>query len=379
MKKRYLVTPGPSPVPQEVRLALAEEVIHHRTKEFQGYIKQATDDLKKIFKTGNDLFILASSGTGAMEASVANVVQPGDKAITIEGGKFGERWTELVKAYGGTPIVLQVPWGEGPKAADVSKLLSANPGVKAVYATLCETSTGTLQDVAALGKVVAATPALFVVDGISGVGALDCRTDEWGVDMLVVGSQKALMMPPGLAFITVSAKAWEAIGRAKRTVYYFDLVKAKKAAEENDTPYTSAVSMIRALCEATKVILADGMDAVVARHSLLAKACRAGVEAMGLRLLSKAPADAVTAIVLPEGMEGKALAKVLASDYGVTVAGGQGPLTGKIIRIAHMGFMDKFDIVTVLAALELSLVKMGHKVKLGSGVAAAQEVFLNAR
>jgi aspartate aminotransferase-like enzyme len=377
MKKRYLATPGPSPVPQEVRLALAEEIIHHRTKEFQGYIKQATEDLKKIFKTANDLFILASSGTGAMEASVANVIAPGDKAITIEAGKFGERWTELVKAYGGTAVVMKVEWGYGPKPEDVAKLLSANPGVKAVYATLCETSTATVQDVAAIGKVVAPTGALFVVDGISGTGAIDCRTDEWGIDMLAVGSQKALMMPPGLAFITVSKKAWDVIAKTKRTVYYFDLVKAKKAAEESDTPYTSAVAMIRALCEATKIILADGMDAVIARHAVLAKATRAGVEALGLKLLSKAPADAVTAVMLPEGMDGKALVKVLSSKYGVTVAGGQGPLTGKIIRIAHMGYMDKFDIVTVLAALEMSLAEMGHKVTLGAGVAAAEKVLAN--
>jgi aspartate aminotransferase-like enzyme len=377
MKKTYLVTPGPSPVPQEVRLALAEEIIHHRTKQFQSYIKQATEDLRKIFKTQNDLFILASSGTGAMEASVANVIGPGDKAITIEGGKFGERWTEIVRAYGGTPIVMKVEWGYGPKPEEVAKLLAANPDAKAVYATLCETSTATVQDIAGLGKAVAPTKALFVVDGISGIGALDCQTDEWGVDMLVVGSQKALMMPPGLAFITVSKKAWDVIAKAKRTVYYFDLVKAKKAAEDSDTPYTSAVSMIVALCRATKMILADGMDAVVARHSLLAKATRAGVEAMGLKLLSKAPADAVTAIVLPDGMDGKALVKVLSSKYGITVAGGQGGLTGKIIRVAHMGFMDKFDIITVLAALEMALADMGHKVTLGAGVAAAQKVLMN--
>jgi len=377
MKKQYLVTPGPSPVPQEVRLALAEEIIHHRTKQFQGYIKQATEDLKKIFKTENDLFILASSGTGAMEASVANVIGTGDKAITIEGGKFGERWTELVKAFGGTAIVHKVAWGEGPKPEDIAQLLKANPGVKAVYATLCETSTATVQDIAGLGKAVAPTGALLVVDGISAVGALDCRTDAWGIDMLVVGSQKALMMPPGLAFITVSKKAWDAIGKTKRTVYYFDLMLAKKAAADSDTPYTSAVSMIRALCEATKLILADGMDAVVLRHATLAKATRAGVAALGLELFSKAPSDAVTAVVLPKGMDGKALTKVLSGKYGVTVAGGQGPLTGKIIRIAHMGYMDKFDIVTVIAALEMALAEMGQKVQLGAGVAAAEKVLLN--
>jgi aspartate aminotransferase-like enzyme len=195
--------------------------------------------------------------------------------------------------------------------------------------------------------------------------------------MLIVGSQKALMMPPGLAFITVSQKAWDVIGRTKRTVYYFDLVKAKKAAADSDTPYTSGVSLIRGLCEATKLILADGMDAVVARHTVLAKATRAAVEAMGLKLLSKAPSDAVTAIMLPEGVDGKALEKTLSSKYGVRVAGGQGPLVGKIVRIAHMGFMDKFDIIIVIAALEMGLNDMGHKVTLGAGVAAAEKVLAN--
>mgnify|MGYP001409786247 CR=1 FL=1 len=377
MKKSYLATPGPSPVPQEVRLALAQEIIHHRTKEFQNYLAQAAADLKKIFRTEADVFIMAASGTGAMEASVANVIGPGDKAITIEGGKFGERWTELVKAYGGTPIVLKVEWGEGPAADDVAEMLAANPDTKAVYATLCETSTASVQDIQALGKVVAPTAALLVVDGISGVGAVECHTDEWGVDMLVVGSQKALMLPPGLAFISVSKKAWAVIEKTKRTAYYFDLIKARKAAEKNDTPYTSAVSMIRALCAATKMILDEGMDAVMARHKLLARAARAAVEAMGLKLLSKVPSDAVTAIVLPEGIDGKALAKILADKYGVTVAGGQGPLTGKIIRIATMGYMDQFDVITAIAAIEMALSEMGHKVALGSGVAAAQKVLIN--
>jgi len=377
MKKRYLVTPGPSPVPQEVRLALAEEIIHHRTAEFQNYLKQATADLKAIFRTQNDTFIFSSSGTGAMEASVANVVGRGEKAITIESGKFGERWTELVKAFGGTPIVLKVEWGKGPKPEDVAKLLQENPDAKAVYSTLCETSTATKQDVEAIGKIVAPTKALFVVDGISGAGAMEMRTDDWRVDMLVVGSQKALMLPPGLAFLTVSAKAWDVIKNTKRTAYYFDLMAAKKAADKNDTPYTTSVSLVRGLCEATKMITAEGMDNVVARHSLLARAMRAAVKGMGLELYSKDPADAVTAIALPAGMDGKALEKTLASKYGVTVAGGQGDLVGKVIRVAHMGFMDKFDIITAVAAIELAMNDMGQKVKLGSGVAAAQEVFLH--
>ncbi len=376
MKKRYLITPGPSPVPENVRFALAEEIIHHRTAEFRAYTAQASENLKKICKTENDVLILAASGTGAMEAAVANVLGRGEKAITIEGGKFGERWTELVKAYGGVPVVLGVEWGEAPDPKDVERLLAENPDAKAVYATLCETSTATAQDIGAIGEIVRKTGALLVVDGISSVGAMDMRTDEWGVDILVVGSQKALMMPPGLGFVAVSEKAWKVMEAAERTVYYFDLLKARKSAAKNDTPYTSAVSMVRALCEATAMIVDEGIDNVLARHSLLAEAVRAAVGALNLQLFSKAPADAVTAVVMPEQIDADALRKIMTEKYGVSVAGGQAQLKGRIIRIAHMGYMDKFDMITAVAALEMALVEMGRDVTLGKGVAAAQKVLM---
>lgn len=376
MKKRYLITPGPSPVPENVRFALAEEIIHHRTAEFRAYTAQASENLKKICKTENDVLILAASGTGAMEAAVANVLGRGEKAITIEGGKFGERWTELVKAYGGVPVVLGVEWGEAPDPKDVERLLAENPDAKAVYATLCETSTATAQDIGAIGEIVRKTGALLVVDGISSVGAMDMRTDEWGVDILVVGSQKALMMPPGLGFAAVSEKAWKVMEAAERTVYYFDLLKARKSAAKNDTPYTSAVSMVRALCEATAMIVDEGIDNVLARHSLLAEAVRAAVGALNLQLFSKAPADAVTAVVMPEQIDADALRKIMTEKYGVSVAGGQAQLKGRIIRIAHMGYMDKFDMITAVAALEMALVEMGRDVTLGKGVAAAQKVLM---
>lgn len=377
MKKRYLVTPGPSPVPEEVRLAMARDIIHHRTGEFREYTKEATANLKAIFQTDADVFILASSGTGAMEASVANVIGRGEKAITIEGGKFGERWTELVKAYGGEAVVLDVEWGKAADPDQVARLLKENPDAKAVYTTLCETSTATRQDIEALGKVVGKTDALLVVDGISGVGAMEMKADEWGVDMLVVGSQKALMMPPGLAFISVSRKAWGVVEKTERTVYYFDLLAARKAAAKFDTPYTASVSMMAGLVEATKLIAEEGMDAVVARHKLLADATRAAVKAIGLTLLSSSPADAVTAVVLPESIDGDALTKTLSGKYGVTVAGGQAQLKGRIIRIAHMGYMGPFDTITAVSALEMALKEMGADIPLGAGVAAAQEVFLN--
>ena len=377
MKKQYLATPGPSPVPEEVRLVLAEEMIHHRTGEFRDYTSRATENLKKIFKTTNDVLIIAASGTGAMEASVSNVLGRGDKAITIQSGKFGERWSELVKAYGTEPIVLDVEWGEGPDARKVKALLDENSDVKAVYATLCETSTATVQDIEALGKVVGATDAILVVDGISGVGAIDIRTDEWGVDILCCGSQKALMLPPGLAFVSLSEKAWNMIEKADGTAYYFDLVKARKSAAKNDTPYTSAVSMVRALAKATDIVIEEGVDAVLARHSKLADATRAAVGALGLELLSKSPADAVTAVVMPEGIDADELRKIMTGKYGVSVAGGQEQLKGRIIRIAHMGYMGEFDVITVIAALEMALTQMGVDVTLGAGVAACQKVLLD--
>ncbi|MHC4711756.1 MAG: pyridoxal-phosphate-dependent aminotransferase family protein [Planctomycetota bacterium] len=377
MKKSYLATPGPSPVPESVRLKMAEAIIHHRTSQYRAYTGKAAENLKKIFKTEADVLILAASGTGAMEAAVANVVAPGDKAITIEGGKFGQRWTQLVESFGGKPVVLELEWGEGPDPAVVEKLLKENDGVKAVYATHCETSTGTVQDIEGLGKVVRQTDALLVVDGISSIGAVDMKTDDWGVDILCVGSQKALMLPPGLAFAAVNEKAWKVIEATDRHVYYFDLLKARKSAAKNDTPYTPAVSMVRALCEATEIIVGEGVDAVLARHERLATATRAAMVALGLTLLSKAPSNSVTAVVMPEGVDADALRKHMTEKYGVSVAGGQEQLKGRIIRIAHMGYMGDFDVITAVSALEMTMAEMGLDVSLGAGVAACQKALLN--
>ncbi len=377
VRKHYLATPGPSPVPEQVRLALAEEMIHHRTADFRSYTASATANLKKVFKTENDVLIMAASGTGAMEAAVSNVISRGDRAITVEGGKFGERWTELVMAFGGEPLVMEVEWGRGPDPAEIGAILKANPDVKAVYATLCETSTATVQDIEAIGKIVAHTEAILVVDGISGAGAVDIRTDEWGVDILCVGSQKALMMPPGLAFVTVSDKAWGRIDKADRAAYYFDLKKARKNAAKNDTPYTPAVSMIRALARATDMIVKEGVEEVLSRHSKLARATRAAVEAIGLEIFSKAPADAVTAVLMPEGLDAEKLRKLMDERFGVSVAGGQAHLKGRVIRIAHMGYMGALDIVAVVAALEMALALMGFDFKAGSGLAACQKVLVD--
>ena len=376
MKKR-LLTPGPAEVPAETLLELARPVFHHRTKEFRAILAEVVEDLKYVFQTTNDVFVFTSSGTGAMEAAVANLLKPGDKALCVRGGKFGERWAELCERFGARVIPIEPGWGNPPEPAAIEAALRQDPDIAAVYTTLCETSTATVADIEAIGKIVAATNACLVVDGISAVGAIPLKTDEWGVDVLVVGSQKALLLPPGLAFITVSQKAWERVESVPQRAYYFDLRAARKAAEKKgDTPYTPANTLVAALRKSLKMIRAEGIEAVWARHHTIAEAVRAAATALGLKLFSSAPADAVTALVMPEGIDAEEVRKVLNTRYGVVVAGGQEQLKGKIIRIGHFGHIDALDTLGALAALEMALKELGADVELGAGVAAAQEVLL---
>ncbi|MDD4909791.1 MAG: alanine--glyoxylate aminotransferase family protein [Candidatus Omnitrophica bacterium] len=377
MRKRYLLTPGPTPIPPNVLEAEARPIIHHRTPQFQGILKEAEDGLKYVFQTKNDVFILASSGTGAMEAAVVNLLSAGDSAITIESGKFGERWTELCAAYGVNAQVIKVQDGKAVEPNVVKEALKSNPGIKAVFSTLCETSTGVTNDIKALGEIVKGTDAVLVVDAISGLGAVDLKTDEWSVDVVVAGSQKGLMLAPGLGFISVSEKAGKRVKETKSPRYYFDLNKAKKALDKTDTPFTPAISLIIALNESLKMIKQDGLEEVFKKHKRLADAARAAVKALGLGLLAPdAASDAVTAVKVPAGIEGEKLVKTMRDTYGVTIAGGQGELKGKIFRIAHMGFIEEFDIIVGIACLEKVLNQMGYKFQLGAGVRAAQEVFL---
>ena len=375
MKER-LMTPGPVEVPPETLLELAKPVFHHRTKEFRAILMAVTEGLKEVFQTKSDVFIFTSSGTGAMEASVSNLLAPGDKALCVRGGKFGERWSELAERFGARTINLDVEWGRAVEPAAVEAALAKDPDIAAVYTTLCETSTGVVTDVEAIGKIVAKTNACLVVDGISGVGAMPMKTDEWGVDMLVVGSQKALLLPPGLAFLSVSKKAWARVEKAPRRAYYFDLIAARAALADEDTPYTPANTLVAALKKSLELLRKEGVEAIWARHARIARATRAAVQAMGLRVYASAPADALTAAVLPDGVDAEAVRGLLRKKYGVAVAGGQEKLKGKIIRIGHLGYLDTLDTLGAIAALELVLAEMGVKVPLGAGVAAAQRVLL---
>jgi len=376
MSKNLLLTPGPTPLPPQVREALARPIIHHRTPQFQAIFKEATEGLKYVFQTKNDIFIFASSGTGAMEAAVVNLLSAGETALTIQGGKFGERWTEICSAYGINTEIIDVPWGEAVEPGEIEKRIKANPKIKAVCTTLCETSTGVVTDIEAVGKILKDTKAVLVVDAISGLGVVDLKTDSWFCDVVVSGSQKGLMLPPGLGFISVSAKAYELIGGNKHPSYYFNLKKAKKALDKNDTPFTSAITLIIALNEALRMIKEEGSEKVFSRHRKMAEATRAAAKALGLELLAPAAAsDAVTAVKVPQGVDGVKLVKTMRDNYGVTIAGGQADLKGKIFRIAHMGYIKDADIISGISCLERVLQELGYKFKVGSGVEALEAEF----
>ncbi|HNX80866.1 MAG TPA: alanine--glyoxylate aminotransferase family protein [Candidatus Omnitrophota bacterium] len=377
MRKNYLLTPGPTPLPPEVLQAQARPIIHHRTPQFQAILKEAAEGLKFVFQTSNDVYILTSSGTGAMEASVVNLLSPGDTAICIQAGKFGERWTEICKAYGIQTEVIDVAWGKAVDPKDVEKKLKANPAIKVVFSTLCETSTGVVHDIAGLGAVVKNSSAVLVVDAISGLGAIDLKTDAWGVDVVVSGSQKGLMLPPGLAFICMSSKAWEKVEVSKCPKFYFNLKTAQKTWKSTDTPFTPAISLVIALNEALKLIRLEGMDAIFARHHTMAEATRTAMKALGLELFAPtAASDVVTSVKVPAGIDGEKLVKTMRDTWGVTIAGGQAEMKGKIFRFAHMGFIEEFDIIVGISCLEKVLAKMGYTFNFGAGVKAAQEIFL---
>ena len=377
LRKNYLLTPGPTPLPPQVCQSMAQPIIHHRTPQFQAVLKEANEGLKYVYQTSGDVFILASSGTGAMEAAVVNLLSPQDNALVVQAGKFGERWTEICKSYGINAEVIDVEWGKAVSAKEIENRLKANPGIKAVFTTLCETSTGVATDIEAIGKVVKETEAALVVDAISGLGAIDLKTDAWFCDVVVSGSQKGLMLPPGLGFISVSPKAWKLIQVSKSPKYYFDLKAAKKALDKTDTPFTPAITLIIALNEALRMMKQDGLENIFLRHKKMAEATRKAALALGLELFSPtASSDVVTAVKLPQGIDGEKLVKTMRDTYSVTIAGGQAELKGKVFRIAHMGFIEEFDIIVGIACLEKVLAQMGYKFELGAGVKAAQEVFL---
>lgn len=374
--KYRLVTPGPAMVPPEALAELAKPVFHHRTPENKAMIKECIELLKETFVTKNDVLLFTSSGTGAMEASIANVVKPGQKVIIATAGKWGERWLELGKTFKCEVIKIEEPYGKAIDPQKIADALAKNTDTVAVYATLSETSTAVGHDIEGIGKVVAKTNALFVVDGISGVGAMECKTDEWGIDLLVVGSQKALMLPPGLAYLAISEKAKKVIAAYDGPpTYYYNIKTYLKSAADFDTPYTPAHTLIAAQVQSLRILKKIGIEKVWKQTSLMSTAMLSAVKALGLESLAERPSTALTAIVAPAGVDALAWEKLLEKKYQVKVAPGQGSLKGKIIRIAHMGYVDPLDVVGIAAALEWSLAELGYKVEAGKAVAAATKAF----
>lgn len=375
--KQYLMIPGPTPVPPAVMAAMSRPIIGHRTDEFADMHRRIVERLQIVFQTKNDIFVLTHSGTGGMETAVANTVEPGDRVLSLVTGNFGERFAKIARAYGADVDEVQFGWGNCVDLKTVEEKLAAN-SYKLVLATQNETSTGVTNDIAGIGSLVAKTPALFLVDGVSGVGGIEIKMDEWNVDILVTASQKAMMLPPGLAMVAVSPKAWKTVESNTSPRFYFSLPAAKKSYEKWNTAYTPGVSLFAGLDAALDMMMTEGMENVYARHRLLARATRAAAKALGLKLFARDEyaSPVITAIVSPEGIDGDSIRKVLKNEFGVTFAGGQGILKGKIFRIAHMGFADKMDVIIAISALEMALARIGHPVELGSGVRAAQQVLL---
>ncbi len=343
MKKPHLFAPGPTPVPPETLLAMARPVLHHRSPEYENLFAEVREDLKHLFQTTEDVLVLATSGTGGMEAAVVNTLSPGDRALVIRGGKFGERWGELCQAYGITFTPIDVPYGKAVDPRLVAAALEKDPEIAAVFSTHSETSTGVLHDIQTLSQIVRNTPTLLVVDAITSLGVVDFPMDAWGADVVVAGSQKALMLPPGLAFVAVSRKAWTAVERSRLPKYYLDLAAERKNLLKNQSRFTPAVSLVVGLRDTLRMIRSEGLPNVFRRHERLAAAMRAGATALGLELFSERPSPAVTAIKVPTGIDGVSIVRTLRAKHGVTIAGGQGSLKGKIFRLATMGYANLFD------------------------------------
>jgi serine---pyruvate transaminase len=377
MNKYRLMSPGPTPIPPEVSAAGALPIIHHRTPEFGEVFTRVNENLKRVFLTQNDIFTYAASGTGAFEGAIQNLFSPGDKVLVVNNGNFGNRWVKMSRAFGLEVTELTYGWGAKADNEEVAEALANDPEIKAAMCVLSETSTGTVNDIEGFAR--AAQNVLSVVDAVSGLGACPLRTDEWGVDVVVAGSQKALMTPPGLGFVSVSQRAMRAHGEATMPRYYFDWTAARKAYAKNppQTAWTPAVSLIIQLDIALRRLLEEGLENVFERHVLLGRAAREGIKGMGLKLFGPDEDlnSAVTAAWVPEGIDGKRFVKMLFRDHGIQVAGGQGPMEGRIFRIGHCGYFDAYDIIATIAAAELALESLDFPVELGRGVGAAQRVF----
>ena len=378
MFKYYLFTPGPTPVPPKTSLAMAAPIIHHRSPQFATVLAEVKENLKYVFQTQNDVLILASSGTGGMEGAVTNTLSPGDKALVVRAGKFGERWAEICKAYGVEVLNIDVEWGRCVKAEQIAHGLDKNPEIKAVFVQAHETSTGVkfpLKEIAEVVKKRETT--ILVVDAISALGAMEIKTDEWGLDVVIGGSQKALMLPPGLAFVCLNEKAWRFVEESRLPKYYFDFSKEKKSLEKNQTAYTPAVSLIIGLRENLRQIKQIGLENIVKYHQRLSDGVKMAVKAMGLSIFTKEnPSEVLTAVEAPKGIDAQMIVKKLREEYGITIAGGQSQLKGKIFRISHMGYVDEHEMVMTIAALERVLIELGYELIPGTGVKAIQQILL---
>ncbi len=376
--KERLFTPGPTPLLMEAQLRALTMTLHHRTDAFRALMRETLDNLKYYFNTKNDVIVFASSGTGAMEGAVSNLLSPGDRVLIGTAGKFGERWVQLAKAYGIESVVVEAPYGQSVPVGEMKKHLESSGAFRAVFIQATESSTGVRNDVESLGKMVSALPdCCFVVDAITGLGTTDLRPDEWGIDILIGGSQKATMIPPGLAFASISDKAGKAMEKAKLPRYYFDYAKERKSLAKGESSYTPATSLVVCLHAALNYIKDLGRENLIGNAALLAEATREAAVALGLTNFAVGtPANAVTAINAPAGIESTKIVKDMKSRFGVILTDGQGSMKGHMFRIAHLGYYDFLDLLAVLGALEITLLKVGHKVELGSGVRAAQNVYL---
>ncbi len=378
IRKQRLLTPGPTPLYPPALHAMMASDIHHRTEEFRSIYKSALADLKEVYGTSNDVLCFAASGTGAMDASVSNLFSRGDKVIVCAAGKFGERWVSIAKAYGLNATVLDAAYGDVVTPERLEAALQAEPGVKGVFVQASDTSTGAEHDIRAMAALVKPTDAIFVVDGITGMGTMELDVDGWGIDVLVGGSQKAFMIPPGLAFVSVSPKAWAHAAKADLPHFYFDFKKEKKSGDAGESTWTPATSLILALAESLKYVKRVGMANVIANAQLLASATRDACKELDLDLFATRPGSSVTAVKAPAGMDSGLIVKGL-KQFGSVITNGQGSMKGQIFRLAHIGYFDIIDMFGMVAALEIVLRANGHQVELGKGVAAVQRAYEAAR
>ena len=379
MEKKYLFTPGPTMLPQEIMLKMAAPIIHHREDEYKRIFQEVREGLRYLFQTKNEVLVFTSSGTGAMEGAVCNLLSSGDKALVVRGGKFGERWGEICQAYGVEVKPIDVEWGEAIDPELIAHCLEEDPSIRAVFTQASETSTGIMHPIREIAEItVGHEETLIVVDAVTGIGVFDIPMDAWNLDVVVSGSQKALMLPPGLSFVALSEKAWKLVDRSNLPKYYFDFKQELKSAEKNQNTFTPAITLVIGLRESLRRIQQEGLEALFARHNLLARATRAAVKALGLELFAaESPSNAVTAVEIPEGIGANGVRSRLFEEFGISIAGGQDEAKGKIIRIAHLGYYGRLDMVMVISALEMLLKEMGYEFELGAGVKAAEEVLIS--